>query len=217
MGQRPGKYFLALYIGSSRSAAPSRMIYGPAVLRATVCPSKCGNVSDGFKANGVIVRKSIILLASGRCRRPHFFSFSGERFRFVQNPKHVKNRKTFSAFYDLQHFFFFEKMIWEGPRCVVSSKIMFWEGFKVWEGPQGHLFVILKKIINNVNVSETERYKAQLKLQKLPRNSLSTRIKNRCILTGRTHAIVGPFNLSRVKLRDLISNGKITGFKKSVW
>tara|TARA_B110000971_G_scaffold215546_1_gene249224 strand:+ start:1593 stop:1892 length:300 start_codon:yes stop_codon:yes gene_type:complete len=75
----------------------------------------------------------------------------------------------------------------------------------------------LKKIINNVNVSETERYKAQLKLQKLPRNSLSTRIKNRCILTGRTHAIVGPFNLSRVKLRDLISNGKITGFKKSVW
>ena len=74
-----------------------------------------------------------------------------------------------------------------------------------------------KKIINNVNISETERYKAQLKLQKLPRNSLSTRIKNRCILTGRTHAIVGPFHLSRVKLRDLISNGKITGFKKSVW
>ena len=74
-----------------------------------------------------------------------------------------------------------------------------------------------KKIINDVNISETERYKAQLKLQKLPRNSLSTRIKNRCILTGRTHAIVGPFNLSRVKLRDLISNGKITGFKKSVW
>ena len=75
----------------------------------------------------------------------------------------------------------------------------------------------LKKIINNINISETERYKAQLKLQKLPRNSLSTRIKNRCILTGRTHGIVGPFNISRVQLRDLISNGKITGFKKSVW
>ena len=75
----------------------------------------------------------------------------------------------------------------------------------------------LKKIINNINISETERYKAQLKLQKLPRNSLSTRIKNRCILTGRTHGIVGPFNISRVQLRDLMSNGKITGFKKSVW
>ena len=51
----------------------------------------------------------------------------------------------------------------------------------------------------------------------MPRNSLKTRIKNRCILTGRTHGLVGPFNISRIKLRELISNGHIPGMKKAVW
>lgn len=54
-------------------------------------------------------------------------------------------------------------------------------------------------------------------LQKMPRNSTKIRIKNRCVLTGRTHGLVGPFNVSRIKLRELASNGLITGMKKAVW
>jgi small subunit ribosomal protein S14 len=75
----------------------------------------------------------------------------------------------------------------------------------------------LKLSIKDDSLSDFERYKAQIALQKMPRNSLKTRIKNRCILTGRTHGLVGPFNISRIKLRELISNGHIPGMKKAVW
>ena len=75
----------------------------------------------------------------------------------------------------------------------------------------------LKKIIKDNNTDSFERYTAQLKLQKLPRNSSKIRIKKRCILTGRSHGIVGPFNISRIKLRELVENGFIGGMKKAVW
>ena len=75
----------------------------------------------------------------------------------------------------------------------------------------------LKEKIKSQNTDSFERYTAQLKLQKLPRNSSKIRIKKRCILTGRSHGIVGPFNISRIKLRELIENGFISGMKKAVW
>ena len=75
----------------------------------------------------------------------------------------------------------------------------------------------LKKSIKNKNLTSFERYTAQIALQNMPRNSSKIRIKNRCILSGRTHGIVGPFNISRIKLRELASNGLITGMKKAVW
>jgi len=75
----------------------------------------------------------------------------------------------------------------------------------------------LKEKIKSQSTDSFERYTAQLKLQKLPRNSSKIRIKKRCILTGRSHGIVGPFNISRIKLRELIENGFISGMKKAVW
>ena len=76
----------------------------------------------------------------------------------------------------------------------------------------------LKNLINNKELSNFERYQAQLALQKMPRNSSKIRIKNRCIITGRTHGLVGPFNISRIKLRELASNGSIPGImKKAIW
>jgi len=51
----------------------------------------------------------------------------------------------------------------------------------------------------------------------MPRNSSKIRIKNRCIITGRTHGLVGPFNISRIKLRELVSNGLVPGVKKAIW
>ena len=75
----------------------------------------------------------------------------------------------------------------------------------------------LKKSIKNKDLTSFERYTAQIALQNMPRNSSKIRIKNRCILSGRTHGIVGPFNISRIKLRELASNGLITGMKKAIW
>ena len=62
-----------------------------------------------------------------------------------------------------------------------------------------------------------ERFKAQLKLAKLPRNSSATRLHNRCQLTGRPHAYYRKFKVSRIALRELGSSGQIPGMVKSSW
>ncbi len=54
-------------------------------------------------------------------------------------------------------------------------------------------------------------------LQKLPRNSSPTRIKNRCGITGRSRGYIRDFGLSRIKFRELASEGKIPGVRKSSW
>ena len=62
-----------------------------------------------------------------------------------------------------------------------------------------------------------ERFKARLKLAKLPRNSSATRLHNRCQLTGRPHAYYRKLKVSRIMLRELGSNGQIPGLVKSSW
>ena len=75
----------------------------------------------------------------------------------------------------------------------------------------------LKKIIRNKNLPLAERFQAQLKLAKLPRNSAKTRIRNRCEITGRPHGVYRKLKISRIALRDLASKGKIPGMTKSSW
>ncbi|MCL2280909.1 30S ribosomal protein S14 [Candidatus Saccharibacteria bacterium] len=54
-------------------------------------------------------------------------------------------------------------------------------------------------------------------LQKLPRNSSPTRAKNRCNETGRPHAYMRRFGLSRISFREHASKGEIPGVKKASW
>ena len=75
----------------------------------------------------------------------------------------------------------------------------------------------LKKIIRNKNLSLDERFKAQLKLAKLPRISARNRIRNRCEITGRPHGVYRKLRISRIALRQLASSGKIPGMTKSSW
>jgi len=75
----------------------------------------------------------------------------------------------------------------------------------------------LKKIIKNKKLPLDERFKAQLKLAKIPRNSAKTRIRNRCEITGRPHGIYRKLRISRIALRELASSGKIPGMTKSSW
>ena len=76
---------------------------------------------------------------------------------------------------------------------------------------------ILKKIVSNKKLPLTERFEAQLKLAKLPRNSSRTRIRNRCEISGRPHGVYRKLRISRIALRDLASKGKIPGMTKSSW
>ncbi len=75
----------------------------------------------------------------------------------------------------------------------------------------------LKKIINNKKLPLDERFSAQLKLSKLPRNSAKIRIRNRCQITGRPHGVYRKLKISRIALRELASKGIIPGMTKSSW
>ena len=75
----------------------------------------------------------------------------------------------------------------------------------------------LKKIIMNKSLPLEERFKAQQKLSKMPRNSASTRIMNRCQITGRPHGVYRKLKISRIALRQLGLEGKIPGMVKSSW
>jgi small subunit ribosomal protein S14 len=75
----------------------------------------------------------------------------------------------------------------------------------------------LKAIINNVNASEEERWNAGLKLQTLPRDSSSSRQRNRCNQTGRPHGYLRKFGLSRIKVREACMKGEIPGLRKASW
>ena len=75
----------------------------------------------------------------------------------------------------------------------------------------------LKKIIMSKKLPLDERFVAQQKLSKLPRNSAKTRVMNRCQITGRPHAVYRKLKISRIALRKLGLEGKIPGMIKSSW
>ena len=76
---------------------------------------------------------------------------------------------------------------------------------------------LLKKKIMDKKLPLDERFKLQLKLSKLPRNSSKTRIRNRCQITGRPHGVYRKLKISRIALRELTLQGKIPGMFKSSW
>ena len=75
----------------------------------------------------------------------------------------------------------------------------------------------LKAIAVDESLPLEERFEARLKLAELPRNSSKTRIRNRCLVTGRPRAYYRKLKMSRISLRDLGSAGLIPGLVKSSW
>ena len=75
----------------------------------------------------------------------------------------------------------------------------------------------LKAIATDKSLDVVERFEASVKLAQLPRNSSTTRIRNRCEVTGRPRAYYRKFRLCRVQLRDLANKGLIPGVTKSSW
>ncbi len=75
----------------------------------------------------------------------------------------------------------------------------------------------LKAIINDRSLAMDERFRAQLKLNELPRNSSKTRLRNRCEVSGRPRGYYRKLKMSRIALRELGSQGLIPGLVKSSW
>ena len=75
----------------------------------------------------------------------------------------------------------------------------------------------LKDVIMDQSKPIEERFRAQLKLAALPRNSAKIRIRNRCEVTGRPRSVYRKLKMSRIALRELGNEGAIPGLVKSSW
>ena len=63
----------------------------------------------------------------------------------------------------------------------------------------------------------SEKLEIHSKLQKLPRNSAKTRIRNRCWKTGRPRGVFRDFGISRHVFREMAHQCLLPGVTKSSW
>lgn len=83
---------------------------------------------------------------------------------------------------------------------------------------------IVKAMKQQAMVEKYEAIRRELKekgdyeaLRKLPRDSSSTRLKNRCAVTGRPRGYMRKFGMSRIAFREYAHKGQVPGVKKSSW
>lgn len=76
---------------------------------------------------------------------------------------------------------------------------------------------LLKKLIVDSSASDDDRMNAEIMLQKLPRDSSASRLRNRCNITGRPHGYYRKFGLGRNKLRESVMRGDVPGVTKASW
>jgi ribosomal protein S14 len=77
--------------------------------------------------------------------------------------------------------------------------------------------LILKALIRNTKLSIKIRKNFYSKLLNFPKNSAKTRIRNRCVITGRGRAVYRDLKISRLMLRSLGNFGILPGISKSTW
>jgi small subunit ribosomal protein S14 len=75
----------------------------------------------------------------------------------------------------------------------------------------------LKATILSTTASAEEKWEAQIKLQKLPRDASPTRQRKRCAITGRPHGVYRKFGICRNKLREHAMKGDVPGLTKASW
>nr|YP_009092489.1 ribosomal protein S14 [Cyanoptyche gloeocystis]AIM52075.1 ribosomal protein S14 [Cyanoptyche gloeocystis] len=80
---------------------------------------------------------------------------------------------------------------------------------------------IIKSIMNNQKICYIDKYiilrNLKIKSNLKQKYILKTKIRNRCIITNRSKGIVNLLRISRITLRELVSNGFIANFLKSSW
>ena len=75
----------------------------------------------------------------------------------------------------------------------------------------------LRAILISNSASDAQKDEARVKLQKMPRDSSPSRVRNRCSITGRPHGYYRKFGLGRNKLRECVMKGEVPGVSKASW
>lgn len=76
---------------------------------------------------------------------------------------------------------------------------------------------LYKALCQDPTLPSDLRDKHRDKLSKLPRNSAFSRVRNRCIYSGRPRSVYRLFRTSRIVFRTLASEGSLMGVKKASW
>ena len=77
--------------------------------------------------------------------------------------------------------------------------------------------ICLKALSLDKRLNLSIRLLYKIKLNSLKRNASRTRIKNRCVFTGRARSTIRYFRMSRLQVRDLYIKGLLYGVRKSSW
>lgn len=75
----------------------------------------------------------------------------------------------------------------------------------------------LKAVLRSMKASDEEKWDAQVKLQKLPRDASPVRQVRRCRITGRPRGVYRKFGMCRNKLREAAMRGDVPGLTKASW
>jgi small subunit ribosomal protein S14 len=76
---------------------------------------------------------------------------------------------------------------------------------------------VLRKRLNDRNVSIEEKMEIQAAFAKMPRNSSPNRLNRRCAISGRSRGYYRKFGISRIAFRELALKGQLPGIRKSSW
>ena len=76
-----------------------------------------------------------------------------------------------------------------------------------------------KQLLADFSKAESLRSKLSIhkKIEKLPRNSIKVRSRNRCWRTGRGRGVYKDFGLCRHMIREMAHNGLLPGVYKASW
>lgn len=75
--------------------------------------------------------------------------------------------------------------------------------------------ISLKTIQQNLTLPPQVRLVAFIQLSKMQKNSSPIKVRNRCILTGRSRGVYNYFKISRIMIRSLAAQGLLSGLKKA--
>lgn len=76
---------------------------------------------------------------------------------------------------------------------------------------------LCKAFLRETDLPSEMREKQRYMLSKLPRQGSFTRVRNRCIFTGRPRSVYALFRTSRIVFRELAGQGSLMGVKKASW
>jgi len=76
-------------------------------------------------------------------------------------------------------------------------------------------FLLLKSVVHNRYVNNGDKLGVQKAFSR--NGGLTVRIRNRCVLTGRSRGIVRYFKMSRMCFKLLGNSGRLIGVKRSSW